>query len=248
MASEAIFQAYVGVVFRPVDDNNGIPGEVKGTVTEFTATHKFKAMDKFTVKLGISKLTSVALVVKGRNIHDSILDNTGYPTLQSMLPELATTCDVLEDAIQAMEFSGGKVASTNKQLAEAALRSMLKDFGGYVQGISEGNKKLIQSAAFDVVRERTPMPVPDAPSELRVTRSVVAGVLKARWKKVRGAVLYYLEMRAGKEGEFERVVTTTRTTHQMSDLETGVEYYFRVQAVASSGISPMSEIAAQKAA
>lgn len=205
-------------------------------------------MDKYTVKLGIAELSSTALVEKGRNVHTSILGNTAYPTLQAQMPALAAACDSLDDANQAMEFTGGKVASNNKRVAEAALRSMLKDLAGYVQGISEGDKKLILSAAFDVTKERTPMPPPEAPSELRVIRSAVAGVLKTRWKKVRGAVLYYVEMKAGKDGEFARVVSTTRTSHEMSELETGTEYYFRVQAVASSGISPMSEVSAQKAA
>ncbi|MBL7951777.1 MAG: fibronectin type III domain-containing protein [Flavobacteriales bacterium] len=205
-------------------------------------------MEKFTVKLGTAELSSTGLVEKGRTVHNSILGNVGYPTLQPMLPVLASACDALDEANQAMLFTGGKVASTNKQAAEADLRSVLKDFAGYVQGISEGDKKLIQSAAFDVVKERAPMPAPQAPAELRVTRSATAGMLKTRWKKVRGAVLYYLEMKVTKDGEFTRIATTTRTTHQLNDLETGVEYYFRVQAIASSGISPMSEVAAQKAA
>lgn len=204
-------------------------------------------MEKFTVKLGISKLTSTMLVEKGRNVHDHLLLNASYPTLQALLPALATACDVLEDANQAMEFNGGKETANNKRVAEQALRSMLKDFGGYVQGISEGDKGKILSAAFDVTKQRTPLPAPEAPPELRVTRTAVEGLLKVRWKDVYGAVLFYLEMRSG-EGEWTRVATTTRTRHEMHDLSTGKEYSFRVQAVASSGISPYSEVVTQKAA
>ncbi|MEO8591176.1 MAG: fibronectin type III domain-containing protein [Flavobacteriales bacterium] len=205
-------------------------------------------MEKFTVKLGISTLTATTLVEKGRNVHDSILGNVDYPTLQTLLPALATACNDLEDANQAMEFNGGKVSSNNKRVAEVALRSMLKDFGGYVQGISEGDKKLILSAAFDVAKDRKPLPPPLAPGELKVSRSAIAGLLKVRWKKVHGAVLYYLEMLVEGSTEWTRVLTTTRTSHDMTDLETGKEYSFRVQAIASSGISPMSEEVTQKAA
>ena len=205
-------------------------------------------MEKFTVKLGISKLTSTLLVEKGRNIHDSLLANAGYPALQPMLPDLAKACDDLENANQAMEFHGGKVSSDNKQKCEKALRSMLKDFGGYVQGISEGDKTLILSAAFDVTKQRTPLPVPEAPPALNITRSTELGVLKARWKRVYGAVLFYLEMRAEGATEWERVATTTKANHEMTGLVTGKKYTFRVQAVASSGISPFSEEASQIAA
>ncbi|MBK9196542.1 MAG: fibronectin type III domain-containing protein [Flavobacteriales bacterium] len=205
-------------------------------------------MDKFTVKLGLSHITPRALLEKGRNVHDSILLNPAYPTLQPLLPDLATACDVLEDANKAMEFNGGKVSTNNKRIAEKALRSMLKDFGGYVQGISGGDKTLILSAAFDVVKGPTPLPPPEAPADLRVTRSAVAGLLKVRWKKMYGAVLYYLEMREEGTVVWERVHTTTRISYEKVDLVTGKEYSFRVQSVASSGISPMSEEVTQKAA
>ena len=205
-------------------------------------------MAKFTVKLGISSLTSEALVQKGRNVHDSLLLNASFPSLQALLPGLATACDVLEAANQAMEFHGGKAATDNKRIADAALRSLLKDFGGYVQGISEGDKTLILSAAFDVTKQRTPLPVPEAPPALNITRSTELGVLKARWKRVYGAVLFYLEMRAEGATEWERVATTTKANHEMTGLVTGKKYTFRVQAVASSGISPFSEEASQIAA
>lgn len=205
-------------------------------------------MEKLTVKLGISKLTSTLLVEKGRNVHDSLLGNAGYPSLQAMLPDLAKVCDDLDAANKAMEFHGGKVSSDNKQNCERALRSMLKDIGGYVQGISEGDRTLILSAAFDVTKQRTPLPVPEAPPALNVARTAELGVLKARWKRVHGAVLFYLEMRAEGATEWVRVATTTKANHEMTGLETGKKYSFRVQAVASSGISQYSEEASQIAA
>lgn len=205
-------------------------------------------MEKFTVKLGISSLTPEALVQKGRNVHDSILANAAFPTLQAMLPALLTACDELEDANQAMEFHGGRVATTTKRNAERTLRSLLKDFGGYVQGISEGDKAIIQSAAFETVKQPAPLPPPTAPVEVRVARTAEAGVLKVRWKGVHGAVLYYLEMMIGGSGEWARTATTTRTRHELQDLTTGKEYSFRVQTVSSNGISGYSEVTSQKAA
>lgn len=205
-------------------------------------------MDKFTVKLGISSLTSEGLVTKGRNVHDSILGNLSFPTLQALLPGLATACDNLDAANQAMEFQGGKLAATTKRDAEKALRSMLKDFGGYVQGISAGVQAVIQSAAFDTVKQRTPLPPPEAPVDVRVTRTALAGNLKVRWKGMYGALLYYLEMMIGQDGTWTRILTTSRTRHELFELTTGKEYSFRVQTVSSAGISGYSEVVTQKAA
>lgn len=208
---------------------------------------KTMVMDKFTVKLGISSLTSEALVTKGRNVHESILGNANFPTLQALLPALLTACEELEDANQAMEFHGGKVSANNKRTAERNLRSLLKDFGGYVQGISEGDKATILSAAFDTVKERSPLPPPEAPVDVRVTRTALAGNLKVQWKRRYGALLYYLEFMQ-ESGEWKRILSTTRTRHELFDLITGTEYSFRVQTVSTSGISGYSEVVSQKAA
>ncbi len=207
-----------------------------------------KAMEKFTVKIGISDLNSAALEDKGRNVHDSILGNASFPTLQGLLPALLTACDDLLAANLAMEYNGGKVASENKRLAEQALRAMLKAFGGYVQGASDGDKAKILSAAFDVAKDRSPLPPPAAPTKLTVTRTALFGVLKVRWKGVHGAVLYYLEMQVGDSGEWTRVLTTSRVIHDMTGLTTGKEYTFRVQALATSGISEMSSMVSNIAA
>ena len=48
--------------------------------------------------------------------------------------------------------------------------------------------------------------------------------------------------------EWNRVLSTTRTSHVMKNLTTGKEYSFRVQVVTSSGISPMSEVVTNIAA
>lgn len=205
-------------------------------------------MDKFTVKLGISSLSSAILLEKGRNVHGMLDGNTGYPTLQALLPAFLLLCDNLEAANNEVLFNGGKLTHEAKRLAEVALRNALKDFGGYVQGISGGDKKLILSAGYDVVKERTPLPKPDAPKDLIVRRTAEIGVLKVKWRSVKGSKLYYLEMQEEGAAEWERVVTTTKTTHEMVDLITGKKYSFRVQAITSAGISQMSEVVTNMAA
>ena len=231
-------------------DNVGPVHSVRMAVFGMNRSHQYreKQMEKFTVKLGISSLNSEAVEQKGRNVHDSILGNANYPTLQTLLPAPLTVCNTLLNANLAMEFNGGKVASENKRLAELALRSMLKAFVGYVQGISGGDKKKILSAAFDVVKQGTPLPPPSAPTKLSVKRMVTMGLLKVRWKGVHRAVLYYLGMLDPVSKAWSRVLTTTRTNHDMTGLTTGSDYSFRVQALSSSGISEMSEVVSNIAA
>lgn len=197
-------------------------------------------MDKFRVKMGIRSLSSAALLEKGRTIAEMLKDNVAYPTLQALLPAFILLLDKLEEANNAVLYHGGKVAFEAKRLAEGAVRVAISNFAGYVQGISGGDKAMILSAGFDTVKERTPTPPPSAPNDLIVRRTDEIGVLKVRWAKVPAHKLYYLEMMA-EGGAWERVVSTTRTSHVMEKLQTGVRYTFRVQAVTSAGISQMSE-------
>jgi len=197
-------------------------------------------MERFKVKTGTNALSSSAVLERGRTIAQMLEGNAAYHSLQAMLPNFSILLDNLEAANNTVLFNGGKVAFEAKRLADQAVRGAISDFAGYVQGISSGDKALILSAGFDVVKERTPAPSPAAPSELMVRRTDQIGILKLRWKKVPAGKLYYVEMQM-EGGLWERVATTTRATQVMENLLTGVRYTFRVQAITSAGISQMSE-------
>ena len=205
-------------------------------------------MDKYTVKMGISSLSSTALLEKGRTVASMLDGNTGYPTLQAQLPAFVALLDTLESANNAVLFNGGKVNFEAKRNAEQAVRHAVKDLAGLVQGISGGDKALILSAGFDTVKQATLLPPPSAPSDLIVRRTVEQGILKVKWPVQPGSKLFYLEMQEQGSAEWNRVLSTTRTSHVMKNLTTGKEYSVRVQVVTSSGISPMSEVVTNIAA
>lgn len=147
-----------------------------------------------------------------------------------------------------MLFNSGKITQEAKRLAEVALRNTLKDIAGFVQGISGGDKAQILSAGFDVVKQRTLLPLPAAPGDLIVRRTDVRGILKVKWSHVTGGKLSFLEMTEKGSDAWVRVTSTTRSSHVVTDLITGKEYSFRVQVITSSGISPMSEVVTNMAA
>ena len=203
---------------------------------------------KYTVKMGISSLSSPTLLQKGRTVGEMLLGNAGYPTLQALLPAFIALCDDLEAANSEVLFNGGKVTQEAKRLAEEALRDGLKNFAGYVQGVSAGDKAMILSAGFDVVKQGTALPAPDAPNDLIVRRTAVQGILKVKWSRVPGVKISNLEMAEEGSDVWTLVLRTTRSSHVMTDLITGKKYSFRVQVITSSGISPMSEVVTNMAA
>ena len=221
---------------------------LKGMCSEFTGTEILKGMAKSTVKLGISSLGSAGLLEKGRTVAEMLNGNLAYAELQPQLPALLALCDTLETANNAVLFNGGKLTHDARRNADKALRSALKDFAGYVQGISGGVKSLILAAGFDVVKQRAPLPPPAAPADLIVRRTDMQGIMKVKWSTVRGTKLSYLEMQEEGSRDWTRVLTTTRSSHVMTSLTTGKEYSFRVQVITSGGQSPMSEVVTNIAA
>ena len=111
-------------------------------------------------------------------------------------------------------------------LAQEALRDALKEISGFVQGISKGDKALILSAGFDVVKPRTKLQTPESPKDLKVQRTVERGILKVKWTRVSCSKLSYLEM-AEKGSDAWQRIHTTRNSHVMTNLQTGTEYCFR---------------------
>ncbi|HQV53690.1 MAG: fibronectin type III domain-containing protein [Flavobacteriales bacterium] len=204
-------------------------------------------MAKYTVKTGTNAKDAAAVLEKGRTVAAMLLGNPGYPMLQTQLPALNVLCDALETTSNAMLFNGGKLSREAKHLAFEALRDALKEISGFVQGISKGDKALILSAGFDVVKPRTKLQTPESPKDLKVQRTVERGILKVKWTRVSCSKLSYLEM-AEKGSDAWQRIHTTRNSHVMTNLQTGTEYCFRVQAVTTGGISPMSEVVSNIAA
>lgn len=205
-------------------------------------------MAKHTVKVGISTLSTAALLVKGRTVASMLDGNAGYASLQARLPAYVALLDALDSATEAVLFNGGKVNYEAKRLAEEAVRNATKDLAALVQGISGGDRALILSAGFDTVKEAQPLPPPSAPAELIVRRTVEQGVLKVKWPVIYGSKMFFLEMQEKGGTEWVRIVTSTRTSHVIKGLVTGQEYSFRVQVVTTKGISPMSEVVTNIAA
>ena len=117
-------------------------------------------MAKYTVKTGTNAKDAAAVLEKGRTVAAMLLGNPGYPMLQTQLPALNVLCDALETTSNAMLFNGGKLSREAKHLAFEALRDALKEISGFVQGISKGDKALILSAGFDVVKPRAKLQTP----------------------------------------------------------------------------------------
>jgi hypothetical protein len=204
----------------------------------------------YLIKLGLTGLTSSALVEKGRNIVTMLLGNLIYPTLQGELPGLTEACDKLDAANQEMLFNGGKIAAENKRELESALRIRITGLGQQVQVISGGDKAKIMSAGFEVRKNAEPITKLDQPQDLRSSLPGFSGLVDLDWEVVRGARYYQIWYTAGDPNTAEWILvgSTTKSRYTVEKLTPGTIYSFRVNAVGARAESPFSDITSLMAA
>lgn len=205
----------------------------------------------FNVRLGTSRITPTALVEKGRNHVTKLTGNAAFPTPTPKLIDLTAACDALDTANQAYDFNRGRVDKEVRDTAFKALKEMVRELAGYVQSNCANDKDLILSTGFNVRRIATPQPEPLAPGNVRALVTPYPGRLEVRWAAVPGRRIYSLFMTSGDPLDpagWKLLVQTSKNRYTVEDLISDKVYTFRLQTLAASGVSPMSDIASAKAA
>jgi hypothetical protein len=219
---------------------------IKGA-SEFPDALNPKRMETFfKVKLGLTALTSKALVEKGRNSVDMLTDNAAFTLPAGFLASITTACDTLEQANEEVLFHGGKVNHQAKRVAEGMVKDLLRELAGYVQAQSEGDEGKILSAGFDVQRKGEPVDKLGMVDNLRPQLTTFSNQVPLRWNTVENATNYQVFMNPeGPEAadKWEMVAFTSKTAHTVLGLQSGTYYWFRVQAIGRKGLlSPISQI------
>lgn len=204
-------------------------------------------MRKSNIALYLRKLRPDGLEALMRNVVAKMTGNANFATPVVKLTDITAKADALELAIEAAT-GGSRQSKLLRNDLVTECRDMLTAQADYVRGICNGDATMLESSGFPLARPIAPLPPPAPPVGLEVTRTTVPGVLKVRWRRDRGARLYYLEMQDAGTDVWTRILSTSRVKHEITGLITGKEYSFRVQVVTPAGVSPMSETVSAKAA
>ncbi|MBL7950090.1 MAG: fibronectin type III domain-containing protein [Flavobacteriales bacterium] len=198
------------------------------------------------LKLGLTDLTSKALVEKGRNNVDMLTGNAAFTMPAGFLARITTACDTLEQANEEVLFFGGIVNHQAKRAAESVVRDLLRELGGLVQQQSEGDEAKILSAGFEVRRRGTPVEKLGLVNNLRPLLTAFAGEVPLRWNVVAYAVQYMVMQNTEdpeKESAWQVVAYTSKTAFTATGLESGKNCWFRIQAQGRKGLqSPISQV------
>lgn len=202
---------------------------------------------KFNIALFFHKLKAEAVLALMRNVEAKMTNNANFTDPAVKLVDMKAKADAFEAAIEEATF-GSRQSKLQRDELMAECGEMLSAQADYVRSICKGDAVMLDSSGFQLAKQPSPLPSPSAPTNVKLIRSLIAGVLKLQWKKDAGAVLYYVEQQEEGSAEWTRIISSTRVRHEITGLTTGKAYSYRVQAVAHNGLSPMSQVVTQKAA
>ncbi|MBK8498959.1 MAG: fibronectin type III domain-containing protein [Flavobacteriales bacterium] len=202
-----------------------------------------------TVVFGTKRLPADQLVAKGRNHVHMIMGNPRFPELQTLLPPLATACDVLDAADQHYRFNRGRVDRVKRNKAQALVVMLINRLGNGVRVYSHNDREAILSAGFTAKRKRQPSQPMPAPPRLRATPTEHTGTVRLNWGGVRNKRAYRIEFNLGDISDavgWKDLLDTGRNHCIIPHLPPGAFCSFRVSAIGALGPGPVSDVATVK--
>ena len=207
-------------------------------------------MKKFKVKLGLARLTAIAVLALARDMVSKMTGNAFFLTPDPPLLDVTASADALEVAIN-NATKGGELEHEIKRVALIDTVDVLSRLGIYIQGTSNGNREQIISSGAGVAKEKDPIGPLDAPESLEATVSNFSGTIDLDWNGVHGSRMYNVyinENDPNDEAAWSLAYATTKSTCAITDLTPGKFYWFRITAVGTAGSSPASDPAKSYAA
>ncbi len=203
------------------------------------------------VSLGLTGITSPALLVKARNMVTKLTANPAFATPSPALATVTAAADELEAAINAYDLNRGPGELIDRDVAFTKLKGLVTDLGGYVQSASNGDLELIKSAGCIVRKPAQPVGMMAKPRDVVAENSLLRGRIEVRWRGVRGRSMYELELCSGDpniEANWKLLALTSKNRFTAEGLDSDAVYYFRVKAIGAAGAGPLSDSAHAKAA
>lgn len=201
---------------------------------------KTTAMAK--VRLTLNGLPDLELLAIGRKHERAMDDNPNFPDPVPDEAAFIAATDTWEGQIMAVQhaLTAYREAIAAKAAGRTTYEGILRQRASHIDAASGGDAGKILSAGFDLRRDGQPVGTLPAPARLTAVMGDRPGQIRLRWKRVRGAAIYQAEFRRRDEPDdaWQPLGSPTAAKIWTVDLESGVEYAFRVAAIGTAGPSP----------
>lgn len=210
-----------------------------------------------TVSLKLDERTAAEKVEFAHTIVIAMTGNANFTTPNPTLAVVSAAANNLDTAISGAA-DGWKSKTLAKTTKEQALDDLLTQLGAYVENIANGDETIIRSAGMDARASKSAPQVPDTPINVSATTSTEEGEILLKWKSVKNARVYVIEVSTdvvtaggtiGTTGTtidtrsfitWSQVDIVTKSKYKVIGLTSGVRYAFRIRCVGSAGKSNYS--------
>jgi len=195
------------------------------------------------LKPGATKIEYARNVLKMMGANDLFKD---------MDPSLVVATQIVNDYESAFNDAagGGKLFTSRKKAKEAAVDSMLKTLGNYVDKKANGDINIIQAAGMNSQKTSSPAVLPPAPTVFTAVPLTKGGV-KVSCNTIKGSHLNLWEgfSVAGSaadvtptEAQWTVIAQTTKHHFILNNLISGTRYFFRMRAAGVAGNGAYSHV------
>ncbi|WP_257670982.1 fibronectin type III domain-containing protein, partial [Parapedobacter tibetensis] len=182
----------------------------------------------------------------GKTLTD-MAGNGNFPDPVPTLEDYGNHVNDYRTKHEAAAETGGKFATTAKDIARLALLQKMKQLASYVNFTADGDANRLVSSGFMLVPPPKSNTVPEVPLWVRLRRGPQQGQLVMDCAKVRHAWQYGYQLGirptdGGPVGWEDAIHSTTRSrTNVIAGLESVKAYWVRVRAMNGYGTGDWSE-------
>jgi len=188
------------------------------------------------VLLDFIELSIAAKIAYYRSVIAKMTENDHFPKPDEPLTEAKSVVDNLE-AAQLKAIDGGHSATVAMHNCEVKADAAFRILAAYVTRIANGDEEITLSSGFHTSADRTPLQKP----ELSVANGNLSGSVTLTAKAVLGAGAYIWYQAEGTLPTDDKAWTiagySKQATFSVTRLTPGVKYWFRMQAIVSTGVA-----------
>jgi hypothetical protein len=188
------------------------------------------------VKLELSMKTVDEKIAQGNAIKAGLTDNPDFPNPSLPLAKFDTFINRLaaKKAARDAALEAARAATADLHAAERAYDLAVSQLGAYAEGMVGADVQKLEAAGFELRKTPEPIVGLDMVTDLKLISNSYSGVLFARWKPLRGAKSYEVQICADPPNEthWRSIKPSPSSSEKIGDLISGTKMWVRVRGVA----------------
>jgi len=161
-----------------------------------------------------------------------------FPDVAGKTDEAAVACAEVKQLKTAL-----RTALTRRNQKVRAAREAATNAAAGIRSLTGGDPAAMLAAGLGIAKDRQAIGRPDAPGNVRVVPTDFEGAVRLRWKRPVRRCTFAVEGTtdpAARTG-WQRQLTCFKQSCEVTGLESGVKYWFRVAATNAHGQGPWSQ-------